>query len=77
LRFVRGSRFTVGVAGGAFVATQAPQPQDPNASADFLNQPPLLREAPEAEQQMFLMPGRSRRSGSTRCRRNSSEQADC
>lgn len=46
----------VGVAGGAFVATQAPQnPQDPNASADFLKRPPVLRQAPEAEQQMFLM----------------------
>ena len=45
-----------GVAGGAFVATQAPQnPQDPNASADFLKRPPVLRQTPEAEQQMFLL----------------------
>src|SRR5690348_918111 len=41
---------------GGFVFTQAPQvPQDPNASGDFLKRPAVVRQTPEAEQQMFLM----------------------
>ena len=41
---------------GGFVFTQAPQaPQDPNAAGDFLKRPAVVRQTPEAEQQMFLM----------------------
>ena len=42
---------------GALVATQAPQapPQDPNAGADFLKRPAVVRQTPDAQQQMFLM----------------------
>ncbi len=45
------------LAAGAIVLSQAPQnpPQDPNANADFLKRPAVVRQAPEAEQQMFLM----------------------
>jgi mono/diheme cytochrome c family protein/glucose/arabinose dehydrogenase len=41
---------------GVPARTQTPQaPQDPNASADFLKRPAVVRQTPEAEQQMFLM----------------------
>src|SRR4051794_36710485 len=46
--------------GGALVTTQTPQnpqapPADPNASADYLKRPAVVRQTPEAQQQTFLM----------------------